>query len=156
MIYYSSLFITEKPKNGLIKIHGGTLFDYYFVIDKKWNGKQRTKFIIQQYLEGLLNLIEKYENDEQIKIKGTSYIINKRTAEKIGFKVDKIDALQKITLMYNYFNILISNSIAKKQLSFPNLSRTKTFYTDIGQLVERKKYIENLNKSLKNTLPNNN
>lgn len=35
MIYYSSLFITEKPKNGIIKIYGGTLFDYYFVIEKK-------------------------------------------------------------------------------------------------------------------------
>ena len=41
----------------MIKIHGGTLFDYVFVIDQKMNGKQRTNFIIQQYLEGLLNLI---------------------------------------------------------------------------------------------------
>jgi hypothetical protein len=41
MIYYSPLFITEKPKDGLIKIHGGTLFDYYFVIEKKneWKTK---------------------------------------------------------------------------------------------------------------------
>jgi len=86
MIYYSPLFITEKPKNGLIKIHGGTLFDYYFVIDKKMNGKQRTNFIIQQYLDGLLHLIEKYKDDKKIKIRGTSYIINERTAEKIGFE----------------------------------------------------------------------
>ena len=154
MIYYSPLFITEKPKNGLIKIHGGTLFDYYFVIDKKMNGRQRTNFIIQQYLEGLLHLIEKYENDKKIKIRGTSYIINKRTAEKMGFEIIETDYLQKIILIYNYFNILISNSIAKNKLSFPKINRTKTFEADVSQLLERKEYIEKLNKSLKRTIAN--
>ena len=152
MIYYSPLFIVEKPKNGRIKIHGGTLFDYYFVIDKKMNGRQRTNFIIQQYLEGLLHLIEKYENDKKIKIRGTSYIINKRTAEKMGFEIIETDYLQKIILIYNYFNILISNSIAKNKLSFPKINRTKTFEADVSQLLERKEYIEKLNQSLKRTI----
>jgi hypothetical protein len=154
MIYYSPLFITEKPKNGLIKIHGGTLFDYYFVIEKKMNGKQRTNFIIQQYLEGLLHLTEKYENDKKMKVRGTTYIINKRTAEKIGFEIVETEILQKIILIYNYFNILISNSIAKNKLSFPKINKTKTFDTDVSQLLKRKEYIEKLNKSLKNTIAN--
>ena len=154
MIYYSLLFITEKPKNGLIKIHGGTLFDYYFVIEKKMNGKQRTDFIIQQYLDGLLHLIQKYENDKKMKIRGTSYIINKRTAEKIGFEIVETDVLQKVILIYNYFNILISNSIAKNKLSFPKLNKTKTFDAEVSQLLERKEYIEKLNKSLKSTIAN--
>lgn len=155
MIYYSLLFITEKPKNGLIKIHGGTLFDYYFVIEKKMNGKQRTDFIIQQYLDGLLHLIQKYENDKKMKIRGTSYIINKRTAEKIGFEIVETDVLQKIILVCNYFNILISNSIAKNKLSFPKLNKTKTFDAEVSQLLERKEYMEKLNKSLKSTIANN-
>ncbi|HLV38028.1 hypothetical protein [Xanthomarina sp.] len=154
LIYYSTLFITEKPKNKIIKIHGGTLFDYYFVIDKKLNGKQRTNFIIQQYLQGLLCLIENYENDNEMKVRGTSYIMNKRTAEKIGFKIIKTDFLQKAIITYNYFNILISNSIAKNKLSFPNLNETKTFETDFGQLIERKEYITSLNNTLKNTIIN--
>lgn len=155
MIYYSPLFITEKPKNELIKIHGGTLFDYYFVIDTKMNGTQRTNFIIQQYLEGLLHLIEKYEKDKKMKIRGTSYILNRRTAEKIGFEIVETDILQKIILIYNYFNILISNSIAKNKLSFPKLNKTKTFEAEVGQLLERKEYIEKLNKSLKKNIANN-
>jgi len=154
MIYYSPLFITEKPKDGLIKIHGGTLFDYYFVIEKKMNGKQRTDFIIQQYLDGLLHLIQKYENDKKMKISGTSYIINKRTAEKIGFEIVETDILQKLILTYNYFNILISNSIAKNKLTFPNLNKTESFESNISQLLERKEYIEKLNKSLKSTIAN--
>jgi len=78
LIYYSPLFLTEKEKNGVITIHGGTLFDYYYVIDRKLNGSQRTNLIIEGYLDGLLNLIEAYEGkvSNSIKIKGTSYIIN--------------------------------------------------------------------------------
>lgn len=156
MIYYSPLFLTEKQKNGLIKIHGGTLFDYYFVIERKMNGKQRTDFIIQQYLQGLLSFIEAHKKDTQMKIRGTSYIINKRTAEKIGFETVKTDPFQKIILTYNYFNILISNSIAKNKLSFPKLNKTKTFEARISQLLERKEYIKKLNESLKSRITTNN
>jgi len=157
LIYYSPLFLSEKPKNGMIKIHGGTLFDYVFVIDLKMNGKQRTNFIIQQYLEGLLNLIEEKENNnyENINIRGTSYIINDRTAQRIGFKVIKTDYIQKLILIYNYFNVLITYSIAKGKLSFPKLKETKTFETKLYELVERKDSIRNLNEKLKSTIANN-
>lgn len=152
MMYFSPLFLTEKPKNGVIHIHGGTLFDYYFVIDTRMNGAQRTTFIIQQYLQGLLSLIEKHQDDKQMKIRGTSYIINERTAKKIGLTITKTDFLQKVVLTYNYANILLSNSIAKKKLSFPQVSNTKTFEATISDLLEHKDYIEKLNTSLKSTL----
>lgn len=149
IIYYSSLFLTEKPKNGVVKIHGGTLFDYWFVIDRKMNGKQRTDFIIQQYLEGLLSLMEEHKHHKQMRVRGTSYIINERTAEKMGFEILETDLLQKAIITYNYFNILISNSIAKNKLAFPNLGKTKTFEAEIGRLVQRREYIERLHKSMK-------
>ncbi len=155
LIYYSPLFIAETPKNGFIKIHGGTLFDYYFVIDITMNGKQRTDFIIQQYLDGLLYLIETYEKDPTMTIRGTSYILNKRTAEKMRFKIVETEVLQKIILIYNYFNILISTSIAKNKLAFPKLNNIKTFEANVSQLLKRKEYIETLNKALKNTRTNN-
>lgn len=146
--YYSSLFLAERPKNGTIKIHGGTLFDYVFVIDPKMNGKQRTNFIIQQYLEGLLNLIEENEinKSENVKIVGTSYIINDRTAQRVGFKVVKTDYVQKLILIYNYFNVLMTYSIAKGKLSFPKLKETKTFEAKLNELIKRKDFIRNLNE----------
>jgi len=49
---------------------------------------------------------------------------------------------------------LISNSIAKNKLTFPNLNKTETFESNIRQLLERKEYIEKLNKSLKSTIAN--
>ncbi|QSS98257.1 hypothetical protein [Psychroflexus sp. ALD_RP9] len=150
MQYYSPLFIAEKPKNGLITIHGGTLFDYYFGIDRNMSGKQRTNFIIYQYLIGLLSLIEKHQNHPSMKIRGTSYIINKRTAQKIGFQVIETNVFQKMILSYNYFNILISNSLAKNRLAFPNINNTKSFEAEISQLLKRKDYINKLIESLKN------
>jgi len=156
LTYHSLLFLSEKPKNGMIKVHGGTLFDYVFVIDKKNNGKQRTNFIIQQYLEGLLNLMEKHEQDksEHIKIRGTSYIINERTAQRIGFKVTEIEYLQKLILLFNFFNVLITYSIAKGKLSLPKINNTKTFETNLNDLAEKKEYISKMNERLKSNLVN--
>jgi hypothetical protein len=156
LIYHSPLFLTERKKNGVIKIHGGTLFDYVFVIDKKMNGKRRTNFILQQYLYGLLHFLEKLENTEieNLKIRGTSYMINERTVERIGFKVINTDFIQKLILMYNYFNILISYSIAKGKLAFPNLWDTKTFEAQLNDLIKHKKYLEELNDKLKRNLAN--
>ncbi|MGB2087162.1 MAG: hypothetical protein ACPHVL_00860 [Psychroflexus salarius] len=150
MQYYSSLFIAESPKNNIIKIHGGTLFDYYFVIDWNMTGKQRTNYVIRQYLIGLLSLIETHENNPSMKIQGTSYVINKRTAQKIGFQVIETNVLQKVILSYNYFNILISNSLAKNRLAFPKINNTKSFEAEISQLLKRKDYINKLIESLKN------
>lgn len=110
--------------------------------------KERRNFILQQYVEGLLRLMTNYKTDEKLIIRGTSYIINKRTAKKIGFEICETDSLQKIILYYNYFNILISNSIAKKKLYFPNLNNAKIFEAHIDQLLEKKEYIEKLNVSL--------
>ncbi|MEH0154492.1 hypothetical protein V6R21_10135 [Limibacter armeniacum] len=157
LIYHSLLFISEKPKNGVIKIHGGTLFDYVFVVDQKMNGKQKTNFIIQQYLQGLLSLIEKSETEEADNaiIRGTSYIINERTAKRIGFRVVDTDSIQKLILIYNYFNILITYSIAKGKLSLPKLSDTKTFEANMNELINRKEYIQSLNEKLKSTIANN-
>lgn len=118
------------------------------------NGKQRTNFILQQYLEGLLNLIEENEinKSENFKISGTSYIINERTAQRIGFKVIKTDIIQKFILIYNYFNVLITYSIAKDKLSFPKLKHTKTFEASLNELVYRKDFIRSLNGKLKNSI----
>lgn len=154
LVYHSPLFLSEKPKKGMIKIHGGTLFDYVFVIDRNLNGKQRTKFILQQYLEGLLQLIEEHEHTHSgdLKIRGTSYIINERTVKRIGFKVVETDGIQSVILLYNYFNLLIANSIAKGKLSFPNMNEIKTFETTLENLIERKDFIRDMNEKLKGTI----
>jgi hypothetical protein len=154
LMYYSTLFVTEKEEKGSIKIHGGSLFDYVFVIDKTLSGQQRTNFILQQYLEGILNLIAvcEKENNTDVKIKGTTYILNERTGHKIGLNSIKTDFIQKLILRFNYVNILISNSIAKRKISFPKLNAIKTFESTIEELIKRRTFIEELNERLKNKI----
>ncbi|MBN7799956.1 hypothetical protein J0A67_03740 [Algoriphagus aestuariicola] len=149
--YHSLLFLSEKPTDNTIKIHGGTLLDYVFVINRKLNGRQRRDFIVQQYLEGLLNLMEENENKwpKGVKIKGTSYIINERTAQRIGFRPVKTDYLQKLLLTLNYFNVLTSYSIANAKLSFPKLGGTRSFEANLEELLERRELIKDLNGKLK-------
>ena len=155
LIYYSPLFLSEKEKDGLLKIHGGTLLDYVFVLDRKMSGKQRTRFILQQYLKGLLNLLETYEHKEKdnLKLTGTSYIINHRTAHKIGFSKVPTDFVQKVILSFNYFNLLLSNSIAKAKISFPNINRVQTFETDLKTLRSKEGTISALSEKLEQGLP---
>lgn len=147
--YHSLLMLSEKPKDGVIKIHGGTLFDYVFVIDKKMTGNQRRTFIVQQYAEGLLDLIENEELEGSTKIQGTSYIINKRTAKRAGFTVIPTDYLQKIILIYNYLNVMVTYSIARGKLSLPKINRTITFKADLDKLRQKKDFLVNLNQKLK-------
>lgn len=150
LYYHSSLFLSETPKNEIFKIHGGTLFDYWFVINRKSSGHERRKFIIYQYLSGLLNLIEKYGNEDKddFKVKGTSYILNKRTAERLGFHVQKPDVVDSLILFFNYFNILVTSTIGNAKLNFPRLNNIYTFETSIRELNEKRQVIERLKNNL--------
>ncbi|MFN0290405.1 hypothetical protein [Pedobacter helvus] len=150
VVYLSSLLLAEIPKKGIMKIHGGTLFDYFFVIDRKMNGKQRTNFILSKFLQGLLKLIEEKRNtnEDELIIRGTSYIINERTAKLIGLKVIETDNLQKFILIFNYVNLLVSQSFAKGKLSFPRLSNIKTFEMKISELIEKEAVIEKLSERI--------
>ncbi|APG61379.1 hypothetical protein LPB144_05085 [Christiangramia salexigens] len=155
--YYSQLLLAENQKNNSITIHGGTLFDYYFIFDNRSNGPERKKFILQQYLEGLLNLIKEHEktSDKNLNIKGTTYIINENTGKKLGFKSNKPDFVQMIILILNYPNLLLTKSIANNKLSFPNLTNIRTYEASLDELKLNKGKIENINNRLKSTIANN-
>ncbi|MBN7818050.1 hypothetical protein [Algoriphagus pacificus] len=155
LVYYSHLFLSEKVKNGKIIVHGGTLFDYVFAIDRSLNDRERSTLIIGQYLEGLVKLIDQLQknNSENLTIRGTSYIINERTAQKLGFKVIQTDFLQQCILIYNYFNLVCANSLAKGKLTFPKLNEIQTFEAGLYDLLERRDFINSLH--LKLTRKNN-
>lgn len=147
LIYYSPLFITEKEKKGKVIIHGGTLFDYYYVVPRNFSGNRRRRLILRQYAIGLLNLLEAFENrKEEIELKGTSYIINKRTAKKLGFHTAPTDGLQQLILLYNYIPVTWSYSIAKGKLSFPSILKAQTFVAPLTEIDKNKAYLKRLVK----------
>ena len=148
--YYSPLLIGEAVKNGILNLHAGTLFDYYFVLSKKSSSSERKKQVFKGYIEGLLNLIEQYQATypNQIKIKATSYIINTRTAQKIGLRKAKTNVLGRFLLYFNYFNLLCSLSLMNGRLSFPKLNNVCSFEGELDQLIEKKDYLLGLKNRL--------
>lgn len=152
--YYSSMLLAENEKNNTVVIHGATLFDYYFTLDTKLTGRQRKNFILQQFIDGLLKLIQE-RKDENVKIKGTTYIFNERTGRKLGFSCGKPDFIQTLILILNYPNLMLASSFAAKRLAFPDLRDIRTFRTDLSVLKSRQIQIENLNDRLRRTAGNN-
>ncbi len=146
LVYYSLLFVGEKEKKDSITVHGGSLFDYYFVLDKKANGKQRTQFILVQYLIGLVHILDSLEDpiNSPKTIKGTSYFLNIKTAKRMGFNQVPTHGIQKLILLFNYFNILCSQSLVKGNLTFPNLSKIRSFETTSDVLMANKPNIQRL------------
>lgn len=154
LYYLSPLLLHEPPKKEVVDIHGGTLFDYYFVIPRSMNGGQRTSFILQQIVEGLIALISKYETDQDqnIRIRGTSYILGKRTMGKFGFRLIKTDPIQKVVLLLNFFPLFIANSIAKNRIAFPRISRVITFEAHMHEVGQHRNKLIELNDRLKSNL----
>lgn len=150
LIYFSPMLITEKPGAHKIILHGGTLFDYFHVLDSKMSGAQRTRFIIQSYLEGLLCLMEAYPTPQNppLVLEGTSYILQDNAAGKLGFEAVPTNGAQLLIMVLNYPTLIIAQSISRKKLSFPNLMKTKTFRTTLDQLKEKEDYIRQLHRLL--------
>ena len=132
MQYLSLFLLSEKAGEGKRRLHGGTLFDYYFTLPEKWNGRQRKTLILYEYLKGLLYLIE-HEHDETV-VEGTSYFISEQTAAKLGLRKAKTDWVQKLILMYNYLNLTLTLSYAKKSLQWPDMRTIHTFRAKVADI----------------------
>ena len=152
--YQSCLLISEREKDNQILIHGGTLFDYFFILDKNTTANQRKNAIISEYLRGLLELIDSNQESLNTQVKGTTYILNERTATKIGFEVEKTDSIQKIILLLNYPNLVASKSFVNKKISLPNLKQIKTYKSDIDTLNKNREKIEKINDQIRNIITN--
>ncbi|GGE32594.1 hypothetical protein GCM10010832_11070 [Psychroflexus planctonicus] len=149
LVRYSPMFLTSKERKQHIQLHGGTLFDYYFCLPEYKTASERKKAVLLAYLEGLVNVIETKKDSPETKVLGTTYILNPRTAEKLGFKVTPPQIGQKFLLVMNYIPILIAHSLLHKKLSFPKLSNSIGIAAEISELQQNKKRIEQLVEKLK-------
>jgi len=128
--YQSPMLLTETPRKGIMILHGATLFDYYFLLDRQQSGRERTRYVLKGYLEGLLKLLDQLETEgrTEIMLKGTSYFLQARTVERFGFRVSKrADGLQTLILLLNYAQLTVAHYLANGRLSFPDLRKVRTF-----------------------------
>ena len=152
-IYYSPLLMGEKIKKNRLVLHSGSLFDYYFVLDRQSNSQERKKSVFSANIEGLLKLINQYENNQptHIKIKATSYIINSRTAKKLGLQKTDSDMLQYFILYLNFFNLTCALSLLNNKLTWPKINQTSTYEGELDSLIAQKSKLIALQKKLTNS-----
>ncbi|WNJ19493.1 hypothetical protein [Pontibacter sp. G13] len=135
--YHSKFLLSELKKSGDLALHAGSLFDYYFTFRAHPDIPNRTAFILKDQLEGLLALLEAYQNHPERRIFWTTHFVSDRNAQRLGFQRVPIDGVQSIILIFNYFNLMLAASIAKQKWVAPNLSETKSFETTVGELQEK-------------------
>lgn len=140
LIYYSPLLIGEKVRKNRLVLHSGSLFDYYFVLNKQHSPQQKKKQIFKGYIDGLLEVISQFENKQPtgITVKATSYILNPRTAKKIGLKQTNTDFLQSLILYFNFINLTCALSMQNNKLSWPKMQQIFTYQGDLDALIEKK------------------
>ena len=118
--YYAPLFILEKRKDQLV-MHGGTLFDYFFVFNWSDRGRAAQNKSMHSLLKGCIALADAYQG-QAVTFTGTSYFFNEKTAQRMGFTVQPPPYNERFILYLNYIGITAMHSFVNNRLSFPNMS----------------------------------
>ena len=142
--YYSPMLLVIKSKTQEWELHNGTTFDYILNMKWKQRGRNASKFIMINYLNGLLkiiNEIEEKKSKDEITILGISYIINKKTAERLGFTVEKPSIFRRILFLIDYFTLFLMYSFSQGKVAFPNILKVKKMKISGSKLVASKQQI---------------
>ncbi|MEX1189605.1 MAG: hypothetical protein WED33_10130 [Bacteroidia bacterium] len=150
--YVSPMLLVYMPNEQKYDLHNGTSFDYLIRDRKSEIGMTWRNKLLYYYIEGLLEIIQKVENDslpKSLVIRGSSYFFSRSTAERLGFSLEKAGAFEKVNLVMNYLDLFWMYSVSKGKLSFPSLRNTKTAKILAGDLVKSKPKLQAIKEYLK-------
>ncbi|MBK8946111.1 MAG: hypothetical protein IPM32_12685 [Ignavibacteriae bacterium] len=142
--YHSPFLLTIRYKQNHWEIHNGTIFDYLLNMKWSYRGVTAKQITIKNYLQGLLNIIDKLKknnNPKNINVTGITYFINRGTISKIGFTEERVRLYRKSLFIIDYINLLIMFSFSKGKISFPNIFRLKKIKIDGEKLISSEKVI---------------
>ncbi len=142
--YYSPMVVSFGNTPNVIDLHNGTSFDYLMDMRGVKTGVPWKKKMLKHYLNVLLHIIEQIESghlSQNTFIRGSSYFISKRSAQKLGFTIHKTSLAEKINIVLNYVDLIWMYSLSNGKLIFPNLHHIKTVRISGTLLVEKKNVI---------------
>lgn len=149
--YYSPLLLVFGASKNHYDLHNGTNFDY--LIHMKWadRGIRANRKILAYYLEGLLNIIKELETGvlpASLTISGTSYFFSNRTAERLGFRLEKPSLFYRLNLIVAFVELFWMYSYAHGQWRIPKVFAAKKAVISGGDLVQRKDRIVAMHRYL--------
>ncbi|MBD3586911.1 hypothetical protein HHX48_14285 [Salinimonas sp. HHU 13199] len=146
LTYVSNFLLIEHTRGTVLTLHTATLFDYYFLFTADMNARERKKRALTGILDGLITLC----NDQILSatpeqtVRLTTFVLNERTANKLGMREVSKDYLQTFILYYNYINLTMCQSLLNKRLSLPSVKNIKTYEGSTRLLAENKAYLMQL------------
>lgn len=145
--YYSPMVVSFGNNKRLIDLHNGTSFDYLLKMSKIKPGIRWKNKMLYYYLDALLKIILQIENGDLSNttvIRGSSYFLSQRSAEKLGFTVSSTSIIEKLNIVLNYVDLIWMYSLTNGKLTFPNLTRITTVKITGSELIKRKQKIQEL------------
>lgn len=159
LIYYAPLFVVEPTRKKTILLHGGTLFDYFFVLPHVHAVPLRRRRVLHDYVRGLRLLakacMERQEGDSRLR--GTTYFLRPETVRTFGFEPVRTDAGQRLVLWLNAAQVTLAYSWLNQAFRWPPLTNIRTYEAKASAVWDQREKLEKLEKqlakSLNRTLP---
>jgi len=149
LVYYAPLFIVEPRRDGDKVLHGGTLFDYWFVLRGPLSAEQRKRRVLLDYVRGLIALAREHERSggPSFDLWATSYVLGPVTARRAGFEVMPLRA-GALLVWFNALQLTAAYSLVHRRVRLPPLHRTRSYRATIESLVEHVPHLQALEARL--------
>lgn len=151
-IYVSPMLLFMKRGEDTYELHSGTSFDYLFVMRSIPTGIKWRNKMLQYYLEGLIEIVERIKSGEiphSAEINGTSYFMSNSLTKKIGFNILESGPMERLIFIVDYLDLIWMHSLANGQLSFPRFSNLKKAVITGDQLLKAEKKLIKYNNYIK-------
>lgn len=126
--YVSPMLMYIEKKDGTLELHNGTSFDYLFVMKNIRPGIDWRNKILQYYLDGLKEIVDKIKNgeiSETSNIKGTSYFLGNSITKRLGFRISEPEVMDKINFFIDYLDLVWMFSLSKGKIQFPKFGNLR-------------------------------
>ncbi len=148
--YAAPLCIIQPVKDKGVVLHGGTLFDYWYVLRPYPSFRLRKKRLLYDMVRGLRLEAERAQAEDRLDqfVRGTSYFINLRTATRFGLQPVSRDWGQILILWFNAAQVTAAYTIMRGRLAWPPLHRVQTYTGTWNAIYKNRKMLETLERRL--------